>query len=312
MMVDNLSEKEMCGILVINKSSGMTSHDVVANVRRFLCAKTGHTGTLDPFATGVLPLCVGRATLLSRFIMEGDKVYEGTICLGMTSDTLDRTGKITKLSDSVDDISIEKIKAALDSFKGVFFQKPPIYSALKYKGKALYKWAREGKPVEKPPRRVIIHNLELLGVDLPYIFIRVECSKGVYIRSLASDIGNILGCGGLLYELKRMSSGHCDISDAITLDDLLEMDKDSVSARMISIEKSLKDIPAYLVTDKMVERIRHGQLIKAVEINLPVELPDVFRLISSNNLTISLMAPPVDKMGFLKYLRVIMPSITYN
>ncbi len=311
-MIDNLSDKEMCGVLVINKSSGMTSHDVVADVRRFLSAKTGHTGTLDPFATGVLPLCIGRATLLSRFIMEGDKVYEGTICLGMTSDTMDRTGEITKFSDSVDNIPIEKIKAALDSFKGVIFQKPPKYSALKYKGKALYKWAREGKAVEKAPRRVIIHNLELLGVDLPYIFIRVECSKGVYIRSLASDIGDILGCGGLLYELKRISSGHFDISDAITLDDLLKMERGSVSARMVSIDESLKNIPAYMVTDKMVERIKHGQLIKAVEMNLPVELPDVFRLISSENLTIALMAPPVDKIGFLKYLRVIMPSITYN
>lgn len=311
-MIDNLSDKEMCGVLVIDKSSGMTSHDVVANVRRFLSVKTGHTGTLDPFATGVLPLCIGRATLLSRFIMEGDKVYEGTICLGMTSDTMDRTGEITKNSDPVDDIPIEKIKAALDSFKGVIFQKPPKYSALKYKGKALYKWAREGKAVEKAPRRVIIHNLELLGVDLPYIFIRVECSKGVYIRSLASDIGDVLGCGGLLYELKRISSGHFDISDSITLDDLLKMERYSVSARMVSIDESLKNIPAYMVTDKMVERIKHGQPVKAVEMNLPVELPDVFRLISSENLTISLMAPPVDKIGFLKYLRVIMPSITYN
>lgn len=311
-MTDNLSDKEMCGVLVINKSSGMTSHDVVADVRRFLSVKAGHTGTLDPFATGVLPVCIGRATLLSRFIMEDNKVYEGTICLGMTSDTMDRTGEITKNSDPVNDIPVEKIKAALDSFKGVIFQKPPKYSALKYKGKALYKWAREGRAVEKAPRRVIIHNLELLGVDLPYIFIRVECSKGVYIRSLASDIGDILGCGGLLHELKRVSSGHFDISDAITLDDLLKMERDSVSTRMVSIDESLKNIPAYMVTDKMVERIKYGQPVKAVEMNLPVELPDVFRLISSENLTISLMAPPVDKTGFLKYLRVIMPSITYN
>lgn len=209
----------MDGIININKDKGYTSHDVVAVLRRLLnIRKIGHTGTLDPDATGVLPVCVGKATKVCDIITDRDKTYEAKVLLGVTTDTLDTSGEI--LSKNEVDASEDDIKDALDFFKGEIEQIPPMYSAIKVDGKKLYEYARAGVEIERKSRKVTIHDIELLGVELPYFSIRVKCSKGTYIRTLCDDIGSKLGCGAAMSELVRTAVGRFKIEDALTLSDV--------------------------------------------------------------------------------------------
>ena len=187
----------MDGIININKDKGYTSHDVVAVLRRVLnIRKIGHTGTLDPDATGVLPVCVGKATKVCDIITDRDKTYEAKVLLGVTTDTLDTSGEI--LSKNEVDVSEEDIKEALDCFRGEIEQIPPMYSAIKVDGKKLYEYARAGVEIERKSRKVTIYDIELLDVELPYFSIRVKCSKGTYIRTLCEDLGNALGTGACM------------------------------------------------------------------------------------------------------------------
>jgi tRNA pseudouridine55 synthase len=208
------------GFVVIDKPVGITSHDVVSRVRRILgTRKVGHTGTLDPFATGVLPVAVNDGTKVIPFLDEGSKSYEALLRLGVTTDTLDMTGTILSESDPFG-ISQDQFIASISNFSGSITQIPPMYSAIKQNGQPLYKLARQGLEVERKARDVEIYSIELLSFDLPHAAIRVVCSRGTYIRTLADDIGLQLGCGAALQELRRTASGPFHIEDAVSLAEL--------------------------------------------------------------------------------------------
>ena len=208
------------GFFVVDKPAGITSHDVVSRVRRILATrKVGHTGTLDPFATGVLPMAVEDGTKAIPFLDEGIKQYDALMCLGVVTDTLDMTGKVVSRGDW-STVGLEQFEAVLLRFTGQISQVPPMFSAIKRDGQPLYKLARQGLEVEREPRRVIIHTLEILTFAPPLVGLRVTCSRGTYIRSLAHDIGLELGCGASLQELRRIRSGPFHLCSALSLEEL--------------------------------------------------------------------------------------------
>lgn len=211
----------MDGILNIYKEKGYTSHDVVAKLRGILkTKKIGHTGTLDPDAQGVLPVCVGRATKLCDMLTDKDKAYETVMLLGKTTDTQDITGSVLSESELGEDITIEKVTEVINSFVGEYMQVPPMYSALKVNGKKLYELARSGIEVERKARKVYIHSIEIKDISLPRVTMTVNCSKGTYIRTLCHDIGETLGVGGCMEELLRIKSGQFEINDSMKIDDV--------------------------------------------------------------------------------------------
>lgn len=210
----------MDGILIVDKPQGMTSHDVVDFIRkRFSLEKVGHAGTLDPMATGVLVMLIGKYTKSSGQLMCDDKEYHAEMTLGMTSDTGDAWGKIS-YSDVPADLTEDDIRSAFKKFLGPISQTPPIYSAIKHKGKKLYELARKGISVEIAPRSIFIGELDIVKIGLPKISFKVTCSKGTYIRQLSSDIGAALGCGACLSELRRTRSGRFRVDDAINIEEL--------------------------------------------------------------------------------------------
>ena len=223
----------MDGILLVNKTKGMTSHDVVDFVRKkFALKKVGHAGTLDPMATGLLVILIGKYTKSSNLLMAGDKEYEAGMTLGATSDTLDACGKISVSADPKN-IKTEDIESVFKEFAGEIEQRPPMYSAVKIRGRKLYELARKGVSIERESRKVFINNIEILKIKLPEILFRVACSKGTYIRQLASDIGGRLGCGAYLSSLMRMRSGNFKISDAIAVDELKNINNTELEKRLI-------------------------------------------------------------------------------
>ena len=210
----------MDGIFNVNKPKGLTSHDVVSVVRRLARgARVGHAGTLDPLATGVLLICVGKGTRVVEYLMDSRKEYCAEIVLGATTDTYDAEGRVMKTAPGVS-VSRKELQRALASFKGMIWQTPPKYSAIKLQGKPLYKLARAGIEVEPSPRQVEIHRIKLVAWESPVAVVDVECSKGTYIRSLAHDLGERLGCGAYLNNLVRLASGRFTIDDAVPLDQM--------------------------------------------------------------------------------------------
>lgn len=212
----------MNGIIIINKERGFTSFDVVAKLRG-IChqKKIGHTGTLDPDATGVLPVCLGSATGVCDLLADTTKEYETTLLLGITTDTQDTTGNV--LTEKDVNLSEADVISCIRKFTGDIEQIPPMYSAIKIGGKKLYELARQGKTVERKPRLVTIYSIDVLRTDLPRVTMRVTCSKGTYIRTLCHDIGQSLGCGGTMENLVRRRVGEFDISDAVTLGNVQEL-----------------------------------------------------------------------------------------
>jgi len=212
------------GIVIVDKPSGITSHDVVLFFRRsFRIKKVGHAGTLDPMATGVLVLLLGSATKRSGDFIADDKEYEGTMRFGIRTNTHDKQGKVIRATD-ISGLTDEEIKAAFDSFLGTINQVPPMVSAVRYKGRKLYELARKGLVVERKPRKVTIYDIKAAEIMLPEVYFTVRCSKGTYIRKLADDIGEKLGCGAHLTSLRRIRSGNFKIGDAVSFDDLKRFD----------------------------------------------------------------------------------------
>ena len=213
------------GVLLVDKPSGWTSHDVVAKVRaHFGLKKVGHCGTLDPMATGLLVLVLGRATRLSEKLTSDDKSYEGTILLGVTTNTEDADGETVE-TKPVPPLTEAEMVAVLDKFKGDIYQTPPMISAVKYQGRPLYKLARKGIVVEREPRLVHIYDLRMLAMELPRVNFRMVCSKGTYVRTLAADIGIALGCGAHLAGLRRTAAGKFKLEDAHSLEQILAQPK---------------------------------------------------------------------------------------
>ncbi len=252
----------MEGIININKPSGMTSHDVVQHVRRILGEKRiGHTGTLDPLATGVLVLCIGQATRISRYLEAGEKEYEAVMRLGIKTDTLDAEGRILETRCSpVPDRNL--IIPLMRRFLGTIMQRPPAFSAVKIAGVPSYKLAREGKAKPNKPRPVTIHALELMDYEYPFMSIRVRCSKGVYIRSLCADIGDALGTGAHITKLERTRSGRFGIKDAVTPGELAAMAaNDKLRQTIVTINDALAHVPPIPLAEAEAARITHGSKV---------------------------------------------------
>jgi tRNA pseudouridine55 synthase len=247
------------GILNIDKPAGKTSFSVVAMVKRLTGERhAGHAGTLDPDATGVLPVCLGRGTRIIEFLMDTTKIYRAQIEFGKATDTYDGSGKITRQEDP-SGIDITRLEKALESFRGTIQQTPPMYSAIKHKGQPLYKLARAGIDVERKSRTVKIHRLELISWQPPEVTLDIECSKGTYIRSLAHDMGQALGCGAYLKSLIRTRCGIFDIKDAISLSQLEEACRRGDWQQFLHpIDSVLQDLQAIVVDEAGEEAIRTG------------------------------------------------------
>lgn len=253
----------MNGIILINKEKGCTSHDVVYKVKKIFNEKVGHTGTLDPMATGVLPLLVGKGTLCSKYVINHDKTYKVKLELGKKTTTADSEGKIIKEEKIDDNIFNENtIKEALKTFTGKQKQTPPIYSAIKVNGKKLYEYARQGKEVKIDPRDIEIYNIELLSINsnLKQIDFEVSCSKGTYIRSLCEDIALKLGTIGFMKELQRLQVGEFYLEDTITIAQLEENynNKKFIEEHFISVENMFENVEEIILDDKKLSLLLNG------------------------------------------------------
>lgn len=259
------------GILNVYKEKGYTSHDVVAKLRRIVGQKKiGHTGTLDPEAEGVLPVCLGKGTKLSDLLTDKDKTYETVMLLGRVTDTQDVYGNI--LSEHPVLLPEIEVREAVCSFQGEYDQIPPMYSALKVGGKKLYELAREGKVVERPSRRVTIYDIEIIEIELPRVRMRVMCSKGTYIRTLCHDIGEKLGCGGCMEELKRTRAGRFSVSDALTLDEIGHvMEEGRIEEIVTPVDRVFEEYPEVCVKKALESAARNGSSIPEEGAESPAE-----------------------------------------
>lgn len=246
-------------VLSLNKPKDITSHDAVAGVKKMLRArKTGHAGTLDPMATGVLIVCLNRATRLAKYFSFLDKEYLVVMKLGEATDTQDSCGKVIERRD-VSGVNSAKIEQALLSFRGKNLQRPPMYSALKHKGRPLYELARKGIEVERPPREVHIHQMDVLNIALPYVTFRTVCSKGTYIRTICDDAGRKVGTGAHMTALERRAVGSFHVNDSVSMDDLASGDRKSPSGRGIySMDAALSWLPAVTVSGSVIAAVRNG------------------------------------------------------
>ncbi len=249
----------MNGIIVLDKPPDMTSAQVVTQVRRILrVKKVGHTGTLDPFATGVLVCCINKATRLSQFLMYGKKRYEGVMRLGVRTDTQDLTGRVISTEPDLR-VTEGDVRRVFLSFLGVKHQNPPAYSALKHNGVPLYRLARHGTFVQKPPRRISIYELEVLDASLAHVRFEVCCSAGTYIRTLCADIGDALGCGAHLTGLCRTESGRFSLDEAVSLSAVERLaSTGKISNHIIPMSLALRGMPVISANDELVQKIRHG------------------------------------------------------
>ncbi len=245
----------MNGIVIVDKPAGWTSQDVTARLRRvFNTRRIGHGGTLDPMATGVLPVFVGRATRGVEFFEHAEKSYEAVLRLGITTDTEDITGTVLQRREA--NITRETLEAALEAFRGEILQVPPMYSALKVNGQKLCDLARKGKEVERAPRPITIHELELLELDGSLARLRVRCSKGTYIRTLCKDIGEALGCGGCMEALRRTCAGEYTIDEAVPLETLLTAENPGEYLR--NVDTMFRSCLAVTLTPNQEKRCRCG------------------------------------------------------
>lgn len=249
------------GIIIIDKEPDFTSHDVVAKMRG-ICGqkKIGHTGTLDPMATGVLPVCLGSGTRLCDMLADRDKEYVAELLLGVETDTQDSTGRI--LERKPVEVSEAEARAACESFQGEYDQVPPMYSALKVNGRRLYELARAGREVERRARRVRISVLEILECRLPVVRMRVVCSKGTYIRTLCADIGKRLGCGGTMQSLRRTMVGRFTLEGAVTLGQLQRMrDEGKLEEAVLPVDSVFTDCPALHVSEESRRLLDNGNAL---------------------------------------------------
>lgn len=251
-----MSSERPCGVLVTDKPSGPTSQDIVRQARKFFNTKVGHTGTLDPLATGVLALVVGRATRLAQFLQTDDKEYEAELRLGETTDTLDREGQILT-KHSIPEISTQQAQSVISQFVGEIQQQPPMFSAVKVDGKKLYKLARQNRIIERPFRTVSVFSLELLKQTSVSWHIRVHCSSGTYVRALAHDIGQKLGCGAFLYNLRRIRSGSFGLNDALPVEKI----ENHWEEAFYSMERLLPELPQVELNAVEASKIGHGSEI---------------------------------------------------
>lgn len=249
---------EYSGIIILNKPVGISSHKCVGIVRRALdMKKVGHTGTLDPEASGVLPILAGTATRAAEFLTMEDKRYRATVLLGTRTDTLDMAGEV--LETNPVNVTAEEIHAAVKKFIGNIQQIPPMYSAIQINGQRLYNLARQGIDVERKPRDITVFSIDVLSIELPYVKLSVHCSKGTYIRTLASDIGDALGCGACISELERTASGVFTLENSITPEELMALSENGEAEKAIlPLDSFFKDYEAIHLDKKRADRVKNG------------------------------------------------------
>ena len=291
------------GVLIVNKPSGMTSHDVVNSVRRlFGIRRIGHTGTLDPMATGVLVMLLGPATRLSQFMPHNEKRYTCTIRLGIETTTYDADGETVAVMPV--DMGFDSIEAVVMSFVGEYAQTPPMYSAIKVNGQKLYNLAREGKIIERQPRPVTIHSVELLGWCFPDLVLDIFCTAGTYIRSLAHDIGKALGCGAHLRALLRTASHGFTLAESHTLDELKSIRQvEEIMGFLLPPQTALGQILPVILTSAQVSAVRHGQRI----VLTPTEQVPVLQALDEHSNLVAVMIPAGN--GYW-HPKVVMPVVT--
>lgn len=250
------------GIINVRKEKGFTSHDVVAKLRGITRQKKiGHTGTLDPDATGVLPVCFGKATKLCDMLTEKEKAYEAVLLLGKTTDTQDISGEVKK-ECSVEGITQDQVRETILSFVGEYDQIPPMYSALKVNGKKLYELAREGVEIERKPRKIQIHRIEIREINLPEVRFEVWCSKGTYIRTLCNDIGEKLGCGGCMSSLIRTKSGIFTLEESKSLDEIETCVREGrIEEILVPIDAMFPDVPKVFVKEGEEKSVYNGNAL---------------------------------------------------
>jgi tRNA pseudouridine55 synthase len=286
------------GVLVVDKPVGMTSHDVVQAIRNGTgLRRAGHTGTLDPRASGVLVILVGPAVRLSEFVSASDKRYQAIIRLGSTTDTFDADGKFTR-SDSPVNVTEEQFEKVLSTFVGEIEQTPPPYSAVKVQGRKAYEMARQGEEVDLAPRKITVHHLEVLEWAPPEVVIDVHCSSGTYVRSLANDLGTALGCGAYLVGLRRTKSGRFSLRDATPLRKLQEaFHAGNWYQYLIPAAEALAEWPAVELNPDEVENVRHGHRVKAAA----EAQPGMVRGVSTQGELVALMDLVTGETGDLEW-----------
>ena len=293
----------MNGIVIIDKPAGKTSHDIVSEVKKIMGAKkAGHTGTLDPMATGVLPICLNEATKLAQFLSGENKEYLATMLLGVRTDTLDTEGEITSQSDKF--IPDEEIRATLKQMVGKIKQVPPAYSAVKHCGEPLYKYARKGIFLETAAREIEIYSLVVEDISFPRVTIRIACSKGTYIRSVCSDFGDLLGCGACLCGLRRLRSGLFSTDMAISLENYERKEKKcELLAKMLPMTKSIPLLAGIEVEEDFANKLRDGMQPTVANMQLHVlpslEAGDMIKFVSRGGYLVAVaeMLAPVSKFS---------------
>jgi len=279
----------LAGVLVVDKPAGPTSHDVVARVRSALqVRRAGHTGTLDPFATGVLPICVGKATRLARFLAARDKSYRATLRLGFATSTDDATGMPLGPARRVA-LDPAALAAACRALTGEILQVPPAFSARHVEGKRLYEWARQGVAVARPATRVTVHALEIVSVGADEVELDVRCSTGTYVRALARDLGEMLGCGANLSALRRTRSGSLGLEGAVGWDEIGE----GCASRLLPLEALLPELPAVPLNEEGREAVRHGRPVSRRHVvgGLPDPPAARVRLVDAEGRLLALAVP---------------------
>ena len=296
------------GIIVVDKPPGITSAKALDKVKKTLgTKKAGHTGTLDPFATGVLVCCLGNATRLARFFLHGDKTYEAVMQLGVETDTQDLTGEVTaRKEQEATMVTPELLIEAAGKFVGEIDQIPPIYSALKHEGVPLYKLARKGTPVQKEARRITIHSLEMTDINLPMAGFTATCSGGTYIRTLCADMGRELGCGAHLHALRRTRNSGFSIEEALTLDQLEDLvHTGRIHEHVVPMAHALRQMPEYQASSQTAKKITHGAALTWLDLgekpSRPQNLPDNtghLKVVTETGDLLAVLTPKPDGIGF--------------
>ena len=301
---------DLSGVVVVDKPSGPTSFDVVRRVRGlYKTRRAGHTGTLDPTATGVLPICIGEATKVASFVSEGEKEYDAVVRFGQSTDTQDAAGKVL-WTRPVDDLSEERVRQALTGFVGLIEQTPPMYSARKVDGRRLYELARAGEEIEREARQVNVDEARLLFFRPPDAGIFVRCSKGTYLRTIAHDLGEKLGCGGHLRELKRVRVGPFGMEDSVGLDTLMAAAREGRPALekwVLPVSRALADLAELQLDVQLARRVAHGHAPGPADLSRlrapPFSRGRKVRLIDPEGRVLAVAES--DGVGTLKLLRVL-------
>lgn len=287
----------MDGIVNVNKPLGITSHDVVYRLRKILnTKKIGHTGTLDPEASGVLPMCIGKGTKMAEYLTAADKQYLARLQLGSFTDTQDATGEVLESFDV--NVTEEQIRNVIEGFVGAITQIPPMYSAIKIDGKKLYELAREGKTVEREPRQVTISSIEIRNINLEEntVDMLVDCSKGTYIRTLCNDIGGALGCGGHMSALCRTKSGRFHIDSAYTLEQIEKMTVDEDFGFMTPVSEALPEYKKIVLAERNAYRVRNGIKITVEGLSNG----EIYRVFDEKNEFLALAQQGEDRLIIIK------------